>query len=94
MQLTIVRVGNEQRPATRQDVIDVRKSIEYLLNESQNTNTHAVLISHHAIDIIQCYVDQPCLGGMMQQSPPSQSQVVVRGVCDCEDTGPCESEPC
>jgi len=41
------------------------------------------------------HVDQPCLGGMMQQqSLPSQSRVVVRGVCDCEDTGPCESEPC
>jgi len=96
MYLTIVRVGSDSRPASEEDINQVRDSIEYLVEKCEQ-NSPAILVSHHNVDVQQVYIDQ-CCGQPMQQSlcaPPS-AKVVVRGVCDapsCEDTGPCESEP-
>lgn len=44
--LTIVKVGNDIRPATKENLTDVKKQIQRAIRGQD-----AIIVSHHAIDI-------------------------------------------
>ena len=47
--LLLVRVGNEDRPATDREIDDIKKQITALLEE--NSVECLVFVTHHAVDI-------------------------------------------
>ena len=44
--LLVVKVGNDERPAGKQDIKDVRKQIKKALRENKP------LVTHHAVDFV------------------------------------------
>lgn len=56
MQLTIVKVGSNERPATTADLADIQKQLEHCI-KNKNTD-HAILVTHHEVQFQQLYLDE------------------------------------
>lgn len=101
MQLTLVKIGSDNRPATTEDVELVESQLATLFGDDGLADAEpVVLVTHHNVQIEQYYIDDRevipagMMGGQMGQTEGNftHKRRAVK-VVGCSGSAPGESSP-